>query len=573
MEFLSIHKLVGWNAAYDKSWLDHTFTIVTKWKADARIMWHLSTQDESIRGFGLKLAQKKLLGWNETNEEALERNVQAKGGSLRNGDHYLADLPVLAHYAQLDTRSTLLCYQYLSPFFDKHNYWKQAECIMQYSFLLKEATDLGIRCDLEKLKQAREFYVSARLKSEEALRAECKEELEKVEIGWKTEKAQSYKKANSANAFMSSPERWTKFNPASGQQRALLLHTVLGLPINERTPTGLPKTSRDVIQNLPHPAAKHLAEFSEHKKLQEMTETFIEHHKDGRLHPGYNICATVSGRLGGFTPYLLNAPFSEARIMGAFSVEPGHIGVHADLTAIEPCVTAAYSEDPNLLKVYRDGKGDIYLDLALELFPDRMDLKRDYDPNGPAPSAAVKEKYGKLRAVCKIIHLAVSYTGSYITIGKNLNKAGFPTTEGEARLLVYRYWKKFAAVKEFSKKLQGVYRKEGHIRNIMGRIIHVDPGYMKDLLNRLIQSSGHDILIAWVQKIGPALTSSGIPWLPMLVDIHDATGVMVPTAYGEQTKAIFLSTLEDLNKELNLGVKIRAEAKFFHTLAGLKGDE
>lgn len=571
--FFRAHKLIGWNSPYDKSWLDDFFGTKTKWHADAQIMWHLSNQDESIRRFGLKAAQKILLGWTETNEEALERNVQAKGGALRNGDHYMADLPVLAHYAQLDTLSTLLCYQKLAPFFDKHDYWAQARRSMEYAFLLKEATDLGIACNLEKLKLAREFYVSARLKSEESLRAECKDELAQLEVGWKTEKAQDYKTARAANAFLSSPARWSRFNPASGQQRALLLHQVLGLPINERTPTGLAKTSRDVIQNLPHPAARHLAEYSEHKKLQEMTETFIENWTEGRLHPGYNINGTVSGRLGGFSPYLLNAPFSEHRIMSAFTVEPGYVGVHADLTAIEPCVTACYSEDPNLLKVYRDGKGDIYLDLALELFPDRADLRADYDPNGPAPSAAVKERYKDLRGVCKIVHLAVGYTGSYFTVAKSLNKAGFPTTEMEARILVARYWKKFAKVKEFTKKLKAVYQEQGHIRNLTGRIIHVDPHYIKDLLNRLVQSSGHDILMHWVGMIGPALTAAGVPWLPMLVDVHDATNVMVPEAFKEQTRAIFLSTLEELNQQLSLGVKIKAEAKFFTTLAGLKEDE
>ena len=572
-DVLHTKKFIGWNSAFDKTWLDYFFGIKTKWHADVRIMWHLSNKDESIRKFGLKEAQKKLLGWHETNEKVLEQHVQAKGGSLKKGDHYLADLPVLAHYAQLDTLSTLQSYNVLAPFFQQNDYWPVADRMLRYSFLLKQATDVGISCDLEKLKQAREFFVSARLKSEEAVRAECKSEIAAIEDGWKTAKARGYKKASAANAFLSSPARWQRFNPASGDQRAMLLHQVLHLPINETTPTGKAKTARDVIKNLSHPAAKHLADYSEHKKMQEMTETFIEHWQEGRLHPGYNICGTVSGRLGGFTPYLLNAPFSEARIMGAFAVEPGHVGVHADLTAIEPCVTAAYSEDPNLLKVYRDGKGDIYLDLALELFPDREDLRRDYDPEGPTPTSAVKEKYGDIRAVCKIVHLAVGYTGSYFTVSKNLTKAGFPTSHDDARLLVNRYWRKFAKVKEFTAKLKSVYKKQGHVRNLMGRIIHVDERFIKDLLNRLVQSSGHDILVEWVQMIEGRLNEEKIPWVPMLIDIHDATGVQVPEAYGERTRAIFNETLGALSERLALGVKLRCETKFFHSLAGLKNDE
>ena len=570
------HKFVGWNASYDRTWLDYEFEdfrYKTQWAADGRILWHLSNQDESIRGFGLKLAQTKLLGWPSTNEEALERNVRAKGGSLANGDHYLADLPVLAHYATLDTVSTMQAYLHLKPFFDKHNYWDFANKLMQYSFLLKEASDLGVKCDLDKLKEARDYFASAREQSGVSLRAECVEELALIENGWRTEKVESLKTANGRANFLSSPARWSRFNPGSSQQRAHLLHTVLKFPVLERTPTGQPKTSRDLIENINHPAAKHLASYSENKKNNETCETYIGAWSEGRLHPGYDICATVSGRLGGFVPYLLNAPFSEPRIMGAFSVDPGYVGVHADLTAVEPCITGAYSEDENLLKVYRDGKGDIYLDLALELFPDREDLRADYDPNGPAPTAAIKEKYKVIRAICKIIHLAVGYTGSYITICKNLNKAGFPTTPSEARVLVARYWQKFAEVKEFTKKLKAVYLQQGHIRNLMGRIIHVDPRFIKDLLNRLVQSSGHDILVEWVMRIHQELNAAELDWKPMLIDIHDATGVMVKEGQQEAVKSIFLSTLEGLNNELNLGVRIRAEAKFFHSLAGLKGDE
>lgn len=572
-DFIATRKLVGWNAAFDRTWLDTVWGFKTNWIADGRIMWHLSNTDESIRGFGLKLAQKKLLGWTETNEEALERNVQAKGGSLKNGDHYLADLEVLAHYAQLDTLSTLLCYKALSPFFDQHNYWFMSKRILDYSFLLKDATDLGVKCDLSKLEEASSHFTSARQDSERSLRAECAVELAQIEEGWRTEKYRMYSKMANAQSFLCSPEKWKRFNPASSLQRALLLHQVLELPVNERTPTGKPKTDRDTIGSLRHPAAKHLTAYSESKKLQEMTASFITHCRDGRVHPGYNVCATVSGRLGGFSPYLLNAPFSESKIMSAFSVEEGYVGVHADLTAIEPCVTAAYSEDPNLLKVYRDGKGDIYLDLALDLFPDRIDLKREYNPDAPPPSAALKEKYKQLRGVCKIIHLAVGYTGSYFTVAKNLNKAGFPTSEAEARILVARYWTKFAKVKQFNKKLQALYEEKGLIRNLMGRIIRVDPAYRKDTLNRLVQSSGHDILMAWVFAITERCSQDAIKWLPLVPDIHDSVTLQVPQADAERTLHIYTDTLRELNEILKLGVSIRAETKLCKTLAGLKGEE
>src|SRR5882672_4047104 len=107
-EFLQDRALVGWNVPFDKAWLDHAFKINTTWSADGRILWHLQNNDPMIRGFGLKLAQKKLLGWENANDEELESHVKASGGRLSNGDHYLADLDILSHYACLDTYSTLM---------------------------------------------------------------------------------------------------------------------------------------------------------------------------------------------------------------------------------------------------------------------------------------------------------------------------------------------------------------------------------------------------------------------------------------------------------------------------------
>jgi DNA repair protein RecN (Recombination protein N) len=68
------------------AWLDTTLAINTKWHADGRILWHLQNNDFTIRGFGLKLAQKKLLGWEEANDKALEEHVKMAGGRLADGD-------------------------------------------------------------------------------------------------------------------------------------------------------------------------------------------------------------------------------------------------------------------------------------------------------------------------------------------------------------------------------------------------------------------------------------------------------------------------------------------------------
>jgi DNA polymerase-1 len=280
----------------------------------------------------------------------------------------------------------------------------------------------------------------------------------------------------------------------------------------------------------------------------------------------------VSYRLSGFKPYLLNAPFDEKAILQHLRCDDGYIGIHADLAAIEPTITAHYSEDSSLLKVFRDGLGDIYLDLALELFPNDKELQEGYHPNEPI-SEAIKKRFSRQRKVAKVIQLAVAYTGTGHTVSKNLTKDGIPTSVPEADRLVQAYWRKFYRVAEFNDRLRELNRAQGYLRNVIGRIIRVpDPEY-KDLSNRFIQSSAHDVLVLWVLEIYRLFEEAGIAAKPILLDCHDSTSNQVPKENVEAAKHIYGRALENINQRLGLCVTIKAEIKTFQTLAGLKAQE
>jgi DNA polymerase I-like protein with 3'-5' exonuclease and polymerase domains len=147
-------------------------------------------------------------------------------------------------------------------------------------------------------------------------------------------------------------------------------------------------------------------------------------------------------------------------------------GLHADFVSVEPAVTAHYSQDPSLLKVFRDGLGDVYLDLALTLFPNDRELREGYNPNSPVTSE-VKERFKKQRKVAKIIQLAVQYTGTKYTVSKSLTFAGFPTSLDEADQLVQAYWKHFRKVHIMNETLFMKFDRQGYLRNAAGRIIRV----------------------------------------------------------------------------------------------------
>lgn len=571
--WLATRELVGHNFTYDKRWLSECLGYETNWIADTRIMWHLASAPAGPRPYGLKDAQKELLGWKETNEKELEDNVKAKGGKLRNGDHYLADLEVLAKYACLDAASTMAIYKHLLLFFEAHDYHPLLRSTMAYNELLEENTWVGVAVNEEALIKANrrlirqmELYKAKVLKS-------LKPEITELELDWKDRQVAKYKREYNKTLYEASPDRWERFNMNSDSHKRELFYGKMGLPVRIETESGKPSTSADALKHSKHPAMEaYLAYEKANTLYTSFGRPYLDSVLNHRLHPGFNICGTVSYRLSGFKPYLLNAPFDEKAIMSALRCDEGHTGVHADLSAIEPTITAHYSEDPSLLKVFRDGLGDIYLDLALELFPTDKELHEGYNPRIPVDKAT-KERFSRQRKIAKTIQLAVQYTGTEWTVSRNLTNAGIETTPEEARVYVGAYWRKFAKVAQFNYRLKELNKAQGHLRNVIGRIIRVpDPEY-KDLSNRFIQSSAHDVLILWVLEIYRLCKERGVHIKPVLLDCHDSTSNQVPDHQAVLVRDIYGEALENINSSLGLCVTIKADIKTFRTLAGLKGEE
>jgi DNA polymerase I-like protein with 3'-5' exonuclease and polymerase domains len=263
----------------------------------------------------------------------------------------------------------------------------------------------------------------------------------------------------------------------------------------------------------------------------------------------------------------LNLPFEETDLMSCFSCDEGFGGVHADLTAVEPTLTCHYSQDPNLLKVFRDGLGDVYLDLALTLFPEDEELRRVYNPMAPC-SSWVKDLLKKARKLAKIIQLAVQYTGTEFAVSNNLRCS---LERGEE--LVDRYWIHYAAVKKCNERLIRLHDQKGFLINAAGRVFRMPWPEHKDTPNRFFQSGGHDILVQWVLGIDRLCQERGIEAVPILADCHDSSSWAAPISQVPALRQVFIDALDEVNDRVNLTIPIKAEVKEFFTLAGLKAEE
>lgn len=577
--FLAKRTLMGWNIEHDRRWINECFNITSTWSIDGRVLLYLQDRAQNTRGYGLKNAQRTVLHWESSNDEVFGAEVEAAGGRLDNGDHYLGSVEALGTYAAADALSTLLIIEKLRPTADS----KAHDLNRDYAKLLAECTARGTMIDVQALVVAKRHYENEIQVATKRIGQICAQDIATLEAAFLSTKLAGYKSEKGMEEYLANPSRHPRFNPNSSTQRSMLLHNVIGLPVLERTKGGRPKSDKNTIAKFDHPSARAFVELSKNEKLLQFTEQYIKHSNAGVIHFPHDTCATVSERLGGYAPYDLNMPFSSKPIMQAFRVRPGHVGIHMDLVSIEPCLIAGFSGDETMLKVYRDGLGDIYLDLCLELFPleEANDydeairslittFHQEYDTNAP-PNTEQKEKFGKIRKIAKIIQLAVGYTGTKYTVAKNLTQAGFATSLWKADVMVARYWQRFAKVARLASQLKSLAEKRGYITGFYGRTLYIPTKQTKDALNRFGQFGGHAVLRDIVFRLAARATE--VNMYPLLPDIHDSTSWEVPEENYEQGVAIFKDTIRRVNADLALPVEIRGEIKQFHSFYGLKNKE
>lgn len=572
----SLTNAVGHNYTFDFEWLRRHLEVNMNFTFDTQILWHLSSATFNKTSWNLKRAQRDVLGW-ESGDVALQASVEKNGGKWNDEtkEMYKADLEDLGFYAAKDAHATLLLFQHCKPFFDRNDYWEFAKSIQEYKELLVTNTKAGILVDRDALQTLHEKFSTQLAQLDSETRELIAEPAKKIEEEMFAKQLAYYKDPDGyyAREFKNSPERHPKFNFSSDKHLATLLYDKLGFPVTERTKTGQPKTNKLALKQIDHPVAKNLVAMSRIETLvNTFTTSYLGASRDGSyIYPGFNITGTVSGRLSGFKPNMQQAPFKELELMKCFPAPPGKVGIHMDLVSIEPFFTAYFSEDPFLLKIYLEGKGDIYLDLAQKLFPGNEELQTVYDTNA-APTSEIKKKFGKERDVGKPIHLSSQYGAGGKKIATILTQNGYPTTEAEGRKINKIYWSLFAGVKRLEKALYEVYRTDGKVTNPFGRIVTLPESYCKDLLNRFIQGTASDCLKAIVMEIAKINSTRQLGMLPWLIDVHDATNWLIDENRAEEGKAVFAEALANINQRLGLEFPVRGEIRVIHSFADIKGN-
>ena len=244
------------------------------------------------------------------------------------------------------------------------------------------------------------------------------------------------------------------FNLNSPKQIQEILFNQLQLPVIKKTPSGVPSTDEDVLQQLAldYPLPKLLLEYRSLAKLKSTYTDKLPRMVDkdtGRVHTNYSQAVAVTGRLASSEPNLQNIPVRTAegrRIREAFIAPPGSHLISADYSQIELRIMAHISRDASLLKAFAEGL-DIHRATAAEIFgvpPEQVDAEQ--------------------RRYAKVINFGLIYGMSAFGLASQLG-----IDRSAAQAYIDRYFARYPGVADYMQRTRVEAKQRGYVETVFGR--------------------------------------------------------------------------------------------------------
>lgn len=548
----------------------------------------LSTEGWQGQSWSLETAQRDVLGWPTTNKSALISALKERG--LSKDDMWQLPHEIVGPYCASDAdaawqlwnslQTLQMCNEH-SRVMDYHT-----RIFMPQLRLMVEQVFRGIAMDLPQLAEAHtglEGQISnalAAFEQEPSVHGVLAAQFSEETALWRAcEPAKLTKSGSPAVAWMRWRDKEPKkvsFNFNSKPQLCDLFYRRLGYRPTKRTATGRPVLDKKVLPLLGEPG-KLLANYNMLIKRRGYVARVLERSVDtGILRPGFNMVGTVTGRLSGSGGLNLQQMPKDKALMQCFRARPGHSLVQLDFAALEPTLLAEFSQDATLLDIYGPNakpNQDIYLYIAAKIPALGKEIVKYYNPDAPTAEglAEAKKKCKRDRGIAKTVHLASAYGAGAPKIHETLSEGGVNISLAEVKQIHTDYWRLFRGVKRFETSLLSMHAATGGwIPNVLGRPICVDKGYIKDIVNRMIQSSGHDCLQLFITNLARLRQERGLDWNPWILDMHDECIVEVLTADASAVAQSFIDALAAVNEELAMGIPLKGDPMIAQTWADIK---
>ncbi|MCC8931865.1 DNA polymerase I [Rhizobium sp. 'Codium 1'] len=309
-----------------------------------------------------------------------------------------------------------------------------------------------------------------------------------------------------------------RFNIGSPKQLGDILFGRMGLPGGSKTKTGQWSTSAQVLEDLAAEGAPLPRKIVDWRQLTKLKSTYTDalpgyvHPQTKRVHTGYSLASTTTGRLSSSEPNLQNIPVRTAegrKIRTAFISTPGHKLLSADYSQIELRVLAHVADIPQLRQAFADGI-DIHAMTASEMF-----------------GVPVEGMPSDVRRRAKAINFGIIYGISAFGLANQLS-----IERSEAGDYIKKYFERFPGIKDYMESTKAFARENGFVETIFGRRAHYpeirssNPSMRafneRAAINAPIQGSAADVIRRAMIQIEPALTAAGLSErCRMLLQVHD----------------------------------------------------
>jgi DNA polymerase-1 len=374
-----------------------------------------------------------------------------------------------------------------------------------------------------------------------------------------------------------------KLNLNSSQQLGKLLFDEMKLPIQKVTKTGQPSTDKETLKALAieYPFCRRLVIY---KNRLKMISTYFngalkELEPDGTIVKGFpmlhfdcNLIGTVTGRTS-YKKYPIQTVPRIVDVRSIICAPPGYYLVEWDLSQIELRLAAWYSQDPVMLKEYREGI-DIHtetLKFMTGMTSEELVKLKKEDP----------DEFKELRKKAKGFNFGGLYGGSAETLASHLNEkieeGEAPATEAEAQAHIDYWFGKYQGLKIYYDKVIDSASRKGYVKSCFGRVrrlpILTQPltndikkevsEAHRQALNSVIQGTASDITKFAMIELHNYIQLKGLKSI-ISFDVHDA---MIALVKEEELKEVVLKGMEFMQKErppiMKNDMEILAEAEIF----------
>jgi DNA polymerase-1 len=312
------------------------------------------------------------------------------------------------------------------------------------------------------------------------------------------------------------------FNLSSPKQLGEILFERMKLPSPRKTATGQPSTDEDVLTQLAadYPLPKRILE---HRALSKLKSTYTDklpsmvNSRTGRVHTTYSQATAVTGRLASTEPNLQNIPVRTAegrRIREAFIAPPGHVIVSADYSQIELRIMAHLSDDPALVKAFRDG-ADIHRATAAEVFGVSLD-----------------EVTTEQRRYIKAVNFGLIYGMSAFGLAQQLG-----IERAAASQFIERYFQRYPGVAAYMQATREFARERGYVETVFGRRLWLSDikagggprraAAERAAINAPMQGTAADLVKLAMIAVHGRIRRDGLA-AKLLLQVHDELVLEVP---------------------------------------------